>query len=99
MATAREATPGAQDLPTFQAVVQQNEGIFGPLQLIATEGANNIMMFEIGVSPDADSRVILDTYTQHPAPKEGFSLVFAGTCLVSGGAQRIAAYRKVGPVT
>lgn len=97
MATAREATPGTQDLPTFQTVVQENEGIFGPLQLISTEGDNNIMTFLVGDSPDPEHRVILDIYTDHPDPKQGYCLVYAGICLVSGAAKRIAAYRKTEP--
>jgi len=94
MATAKEATPGTQDLPTFQVVVQQNEGIFGPLQVLSSEGANNVMTFQVGPSPDTGHRAILDTYTDHPAQKAGYSLVCAGSCLVSGKAQQVAAYRK-----
>jgi len=94
MATAREATPGSQDLTTFQTVVQQQEGIFGVLTALSSEGANNIMTFQVGPSPDAAHRAILATYTGHPPNKDGYVLVCIGNCLVSGATQQVAAYRK-----
>jgi len=94
MATVREATPGSQDLPTFQTVVQQQEGVFGPLTALSSEGPNNVMTFEVGPSPDAPHRAILATYTGHPPAKDGCVLVCIGNCLVSGAAQQVAAYRK-----
>jgi hypothetical protein len=94
MATAKEATPGSQDLPTFQLVVQQNEGIFGPLISLSSEGVNNIMAFQVGPSPDTDHRAILDTYTDHPPQKAGYKLICTGTCLVTSTSQQVGAYRK-----
>lgn len=94
MATVREATPGTQDLSTFQTVIQQQEGIFGPLISLANEGSNNIITFQIGPSPDADHRVIIDTYIDHPPIKNGFVLVCISNCLVSGTIQSVGAYRK-----
>lgn len=94
MATAQDATPGSQDLPTFQTVVQQQEGIFGPLSALSSSGANNVMTFQIGPSPDAPHRAILATYTDHPPAKNGYVLVCIASCLVSGATQQVAAYRK-----
>lgn len=93
MATATEATPGSQDLPTFQTVVQKQEGIFGPLTTLAIQPPNNIMTFQVGPSSDTAHRAILQVYTDHPPAKEGHSLVCTGTCLVSGTPQLVAAYR------
>jgi hypothetical protein len=94
MATAQEATPGSQDLSTFQTVVQQQEGIFGPLTALSNHGANNVMTFQVGPSPDASHRAILETYTDHPPAKAGYVLVCIGSCLVSSVLQQVAAYRK-----
>ena len=94
MATAKEATPGSQDLPTFQTVVQQNEGIFGPLLSLSSAGVNNIMTFQVGPSPDTAHRAILDTYTDHPPQKAGYTLICTGACLVSNAPQQVGAYRK-----
>jgi len=94
MATAQEATPGSQDLVTFQTVVQQQEGIFGPLTSLSSSGDKNLMTFQVGPSPDSSHRAILATYTDHPPTKVGSVLVCIGNCLVSGALQQIAAYRK-----
>jgi hypothetical protein len=94
MASATESTPGSQDLPTFQTVVQQQEGIFGPLTALANDGVNNIMTFQVGPSPDGPHRALLATYTDHPPPRDGYTLVCIGQCLVSSTVQQVAAYRK-----
>jgi hypothetical protein len=94
MATVQEATPGNQDLPTFQSVVQQQEGIFGPLTALASHSPNNVMTFDVGPSPDAAHRAVLETYTDHPSMKDGFLLVCIGKCFVSGALQQVAAYRR-----
>lgn len=94
MATVREATPGSQDLQTFETVVQQSEGIFGPLMSIESESSNNIMTFQIGPSPTADHRANLVVYSDHPPKKDGFVLICIGSCLVESKVQQIAAYRK-----
>ncbi len=94
MATAKEATPGSQALPTFQKEVQDNEGIFGPLLSLSSEGVNNIMTFQVGPKPDIAHRAILDTYTDHPSQKAGYTLICTGACLVSNASQQVGAYRK-----
>jgi hypothetical protein len=81
MATAQEATPGSQDLVTFQTVVQQQEGIFGPLTLLSSAGDENLMTFQVGPSPDSSHRAILATYTDHPSAKVGSVLVCVGSCV------------------
>ena len=94
MATVQEPTPGSQDLPTFQTVVQQQEGIFGPLVALASQIPNNVMTFQVGPSPDTAHRATLEVFAGHPPEKTGFILVCIGNCLVSGTAQSVAAYRK-----
>jgi hypothetical protein len=94
MATAKAGTPGSQDLATFQTFVQQQEGIFGPLIALSSESPNNITTFEVGPSPDASHRAILETYAAHPPPKDGHVLVCIAKCFVSGALQHVAAYRK-----
>ena len=94
MATVQEATPGSQDIGTFQAVVQQQEGIFGPLTALASQIPNNIMTFQVGPSPDTAHRATLTVFTDHPAQKDGCVLICVGNCLVNGTPQSIAAYRK-----
>jgi len=94
MAMATESTPGTQDLPTFQTVIQQQEGIFGPLTALANDGVNNTMTFQVGPSPDSAHRSTLSVYTDHPPQKAGFVLVCIGQCLVSSTVQQVAAYRK-----
>jgi hypothetical protein len=93
MATAQEITPCNQDLPTFQTVVQQQEGIFGPLTALSQSGDKNIMTFQVGPSPDAAHRVVLEIYTDHPPNRNGLTLVCVAACLVSSTLQNVAAYR------
>lgn len=94
MATVTEATPGTQDLPTFQTVVQQQEEIFGPLIALWSDGPRNVMEFQVGPSPDGTHRASLITYSDHPPQRDGFSLICVATCLVGGALQQVAAYRK-----
>jgi hypothetical protein len=93
MPTAQEATPGKQDLATFQTVVQQQEQIFGPLMSLSSSGDKNVMTFSIDTSPDARHQLLLATYTGHPPQKNGMALVCVGNCLVSSAPQSVAAYR------
>jgi hypothetical protein len=94
MATVREATPGSQDLPTLQTVVQQQEGVYGPLTALSSEGSNNILTLQVGPSPDAPHRAIIDIYTVHPPAKDGYVLVCIATCLVGGAPKQVAVYRQ-----
>ena len=92
MATETIPTPGSQSLADFQTVVQQNEGIFGPLQALASDGTNNSLTFEIGTTPA--KRAILSTFDGASAPdKAGHTLICTGDCLVTGQPKKVAAYR------
>lgn len=93
MATANATTSGSNDIGTFQGVVQQQEGIFGPLTGLRTEGPNNVMTFDIAPSPPAGKRAMLEVYTGHPAEKPGHILICVATCMVSGALSNVAAYR------
>lgn len=94
MATVRETAQGNQDIAAFQLLIQQQEGIMGPLISLWSEPPLNVMTFGVGPSPDADHRTILATYTDHPPAKDGFFLFCAGSCLIDGSVQQVAAYRK-----
>lgn len=94
MADKTIGTPGNQSLPQFETVVQQNEGIFGPLKALGKQDKNNTITLEIGSAPD--NRAILATYDGDAPPvKQGHSVVCKGDCLVDGKAAKVVAYRKL----
>jgi hypothetical protein len=93
MATAQEITSGSQDMANFQMVIQQLEGIFGPVISLSASGGNNVMTFQVGPSPDSQQRAILETFADHPPQRTDASLICVGTCFVSAVAQKVAAYR------
>ena len=83
---------GNRPLAEFQTVVQQQEGIFGPLQELAHRGSNNTITLEVGSSPE--KRAVLDIYEgAEPPDKENHSLICKGDCLVGGAPAKVAAYR------
>lgn len=88
----RVETPGAHTLEAFQEVVQQQEGIFGPLVSLGSLRDVNVMTFEVSLSPA--HRAVLATYVDHPAPIPGHTLICAGPCLVEGAREQVAAYRR-----
>jgi hypothetical protein len=93
MATETVKTPGSQTLGDFQTVVQQNEGIFGPLKALGKEGANNTITFEVGSAPT--NRAVLETYQGgDPPEKEGHSVICTGDCLVEDKPVQVVANRK-----
>lgn len=86
-------TPGHQSLMNFQTMVQQQEGIFGPLRTLGREGQNNAITLEINHCPT--NRALLETYdSSAPLNKPDHRLICAGECLVSGQPARVAAYRR-----
>jgi len=92
MASKTVATPGSQSLADFQTVVQQQEGIFGPLTALGKEGSNNTITLEIGTSPT--KRAVLARYDgDTPPDRAGHSLICQGDCLVQGEPAKVAAYR------
>lgn len=94
MSTRTVQTPGDQSLVDFQTVVQQQEGIFGPLTALGKQGSNNTITLQVGPSPT--NRAILETYdSTDPPAKEGYDLVCTGDCLVESQPAKTAAYRKV----
>ncbi|MBI2998136.1 MAG: hypothetical protein HYY46_06725 [Deltaproteobacteria bacterium] len=87
------ATPGSQSLAEFQTVVQQQEGIFGPLTALGKKDQNNTITLQIGPGPG--NRAVLETYKgNNPPEKGGFDLICAGDCLVEGQPAKVAAYRR-----
>ncbi len=96
MASKTVATPGSQSLAEFQKVVQQMEGIYGPLTALGKEGSNNTITLEIGTSPA--NRAVLETYEgKDPPAKPGYALICKGDCLVDGKPATVAAYRLPEP--
>jgi hypothetical protein len=93
MATTHATTSGANDIATFQGVVQQQEGIFGPLTNLRADGPNNVMTFEVGPSPPTAKRAVLEVYAGHPPNKVGHALICVANCMVSGALKDVAAYR------
>jgi hypothetical protein len=86
-------TPGTQTLVGFQDTVQQQEGIFGPLDALGKKDENNTITLEIGPAPK--NRAVLETYEgDNPPEKTGFDHVCKGDCLVDGQPAKVAAYRK-----
>ncbi len=86
-------TTGNQSLADFQTVVQQQEGIFGPLTALGTQGSNNTITLDIGSMPA--NRAVLETYTgEAPPDRDGHSVVCTGDCLVDGQPAKVVAYRQ-----
>lgn len=94
MATKTVGTPGNQSLAEFQKVVQQQEGIFGPLKALGREGQNNSITLEIGPSPT--KRAVLEIYMgDEPPDKSGHVLICKANCLVESKPANVAAYRPM----
>ncbi len=86
-------TIGNQSLPDFQTVVQQQEGIFGPLTALGKQGSNNTITLDIGSTPT--NRAVLATYAgDAPPDRDGHSVVCTGDCLVDGQPAKVVAYRQ-----
>ncbi len=86
-------TAGNQSLADFETVVQQQEGIFGPLTALGKQGSNNTITFDIGPMPA--NRAVLATYEgDAPPARDGHSVVCKGDCLVDGQPAKVVAYRQ-----
>jgi hypothetical protein len=85
---------GAHDLKSLQETIRQQEGIFGPLISLHCQGNDNVVTFEVGASPDVNSRALLAIYDRHPAEMGGHVVICAGACLVDRQRRLVAAYRK-----
>jgi len=94
MSTATVATQPDLSLRKLQLIVQQQEGIFGPLTQISTGNGKNVLEFEVRARPKV--RAVLKVSDQdQPAPRKGFDLVCHGDCFIAGKQTRVAAYRAV----
>lgn len=90
--TYKVGTPGNQSLADFETVVQQQEGIFGPLKELGRDGQSNTITLEIGSTPT--NRALLEIYDgPTPPTKLGHHLVCTSECLVEGQVKKVAAYR------
>ena len=87
-------TSGSQSLAGFQTVVQQKEGVFGPLIALGKQGSDNTITYDIGDSPAKANRAVLDVYEgAEPPSKDNHTLICTGDCLVEGASAKVAAYR------
>ena len=92
MPTQTVESDGNRPLAEFQTVVQQQEGIFGPLKELGHEGSNNTITLEVGDAPE--KRAVLSTFEgAEPPDKADHSLICNGDCLVNGVPAKVAAYR------
>lgn len=86
-------TPGNKSLAGFQTVVQQQEGLFGPLTALGKQGSNNTVTLDIGDAPA--NRAVLATYDSNTPPNRGgHGIVCTGDCLVNGQSAKVVAYRQ-----
>ena len=89
------ASDGARPLGELQTIVQQNEGIFGPLLALSSHGVNNFMTFAIGQRPAQRAELELIGAGNAP-PKPDHDLVCVGDVMVNARPVRVAAYRAHG---
>lgn len=94
--TTTVGTSGTLSLDDLQTIVQQQEGIFGPLVGLEQERQHNVLTLEVGSTPL--HRVALETYSGvTPPPKPGHVLVCTGECLILSQPAKVAAYRAMAP--
>ena len=94
MRTKTIGTLGIQPLATFRTVVQQQEGIFGPLMASGTWGPRNTITMAIGPSPV--NRAVLEiSEGDEPLPREGHARICQGDCFAEGRPAKVVAYRLV----
>ena len=92
MATATVATDPDLSLKKLQLIVQQQEGIFGPLKQFKAGVLSNILEFEVTAIPR--HRAILKTSGQvEPAATKGYVLLCHGDCFIAGKKTHVAAFR------
>jgi hypothetical protein len=93
MSTAKVATQPDLSLNKLQLIVQQQEGIFGPLTHISTGEGKNVLEFEVRAKPKV--RAVLKVSDQDPpVPKKGHVLVCHGDCFISGKKKHVAVFRE-----
>lgn len=96
MSTISRLTRGSIDLATLQTIVQQQEGIYGPLSGLAVQGTDIEMIFDIDVSPDPAFRAVLMTYSGVDVPVlPGLTLLTANLLPLDGALTYVAVYRRV----
>lgn len=91
--TVEKPFEGSRPLAELQTAIQQQEGIFGPLQGLRMQAPNNIMTLLVGPSPEPAQRAFIETYEGHPPHKVNARLICVAECLVGGSPKSVAAYR------
>lgn len=87
-------SPGSLTLAQFQTVIQQQEGIYGPLIALGSQDRDNLITLEI--TPAAPHhRAELETIgVGNPPQKQGYTLVCTGNVFVENQPVIVAAYRQ-----
>jgi hypothetical protein len=81
-------------LTDFETVVQQQEGIFGPLIALSSASSGNVIELQVGSKPT--NRAVLKEFTgQGPDVLPDHALICTGVCLVENRRAKIAAYRQI----
>jgi hypothetical protein len=85
---------GSRPLTELQNIVQQQEGIFGPLKSLRVDEDKNAITLGIEASPN--KRAILEVFeTSEPPKKDGYSIICTGNCLVLKNLVTVVAYRAI----
>lgn len=92
MASKLFRSDGSNDLNFLQTVVNQQEGIYGPLIALTSEIGQTYLVFQRGAPPNP--RSVLATITGEPAPpRPPQSAACSGLCVLEGQEKWVAAYR------
>jgi len=90
----RRETDGSSSLEELETIVQQMEGILGPLLTLGCQDGTNFLYFEVTTRLEPERRARLVQYDEAPNVPAGFVLVCAGACQVKDKRVRVAASRK-----
>lgn len=93
MASKTVGTLGSLSLSDLQTVVQQQEGIFGPLIAMGIQNQENFITFEIGPTPRNRTELEISPGGM-PSLKPGHTLVCTGVVLVKSSPVSVTAHRK-----
>ena len=94
MATTQVKVEGRKTKSELQTIIQQQEGLFGPLAKLDSANGYTIVTLTVGRSPDKGKRVVLEIFDgPHPPGKAGYKIVCSGKCLIASALTQIVAYR------
>ena len=92
MASKLFRSDGSNDLTFLQTVVNQQEGIYGPLIALTSEIGQTYLVFQRGAAPNP--RSVLVKIDGEPAPaRPPQTVACSGLCVLGGQETWVAAYR------